>query len=143
MEKDKYYTPTIEEFHVGFQFDINDTIRDGTGRKEWSFNVKTSAVLINYIKWVLDKNPEDIKVKYLDREDIESLGWEFEKIHAGLEDISFSIGEYEDILYMDYNPIKKYMRIAWLGEGDITRFSGYIKNKSELKKLMQQLNING
>jgi hypothetical protein len=83
------------------------------------------------------------RVKYLDQSDIESLGWEFEKKHAGLEQISFSIGGpiYDDILYMDYDLESKYLRIAWLGDGDVTRFSGTIKNKSELIKLIRQLEI--
>lgn len=136
--ENKYYVPTIDEFHVGFEFDVNDTIRDGSGRKEWSYNVKFSTAIANYIKWILDKSPEDIKVKYLDREDIESLGWKYAQY---LDRTTICLNfERKNDWYLNY----------WFGEtpfieisrdGYDTGFTGYIKNKSELVKLMKQLNI--
>lgn len=132
--ENNYYTPSIEEFHIGFEY------------KEYQFLTKDwKTVKCEFIKPDTTIDPKWFKVKYLDKEDIESLGWKFEKEHAGLEQLSFSINGpiYEDILYMDFDLDSKYMRIAWLGEGDITRFSGTIKNKSELKRLLKQLEING
>lgn len=130
LENNLYYTPTIEEFHIGFEYEEYQFLE-----RNWK------TVKCEFIKPNTTIDSKWFRVKYLDQSDIESLGWEFEKEHVGLEQLSFSINGpiYEDILYMDFD--SKYMRIAWLGEGDITRFSGTIKNKSELIKLMQQLNI--
>ncbi len=139
---DKYYTPEISEFYIGFEFEYTNW---GGWSKSNDFNdlfITDDTNIISELKWDIEHNK--IRVKYLDRRDIESLGWMFEKQHAGLEEICFSTGgpEFEDILYMNYDLDSKYMRISWLGEGDITRFSGTIKNKSELKVLIKQLGIN-
>jgi hypothetical protein len=144
--ENKYYIPTIEEFHVGFEFDINDTIRDGSGRKEWSYNVKTSPILISYIKWILDKNPEDIRVKYLDQEDIESLGWKAGLINIKNNNLDvYGIGRYVITTPLDVYNKTKVLDISLSPKLDVglqRMFRGTIKNKSELNKLMKQLGIN-
>lgn len=153
MENNEYYTPTIEEFHVGFEFEYKPKIGPWvkinynnwmSPSKGMDLDFCTEQDLLrkfDIIDQCIKKN--NVRCKFLNQSDIESLGWEFEKQHPGLEEICFSIGKskHYDILYMDYDLESKYMRISWLGEGDVTRFSGIIKNKSELKKLMQQLNI--
>ena len=146
-EDKKYYTPSIDEFYIGFGYErihelkhYNDT---------WK-SVEVTHKDNTFMRFVDDLQDNRLRVKYLDKEDIESLGWTFEKQHPGLEDISFSIDQVIDTCnmepeisssYLDYDPESKYLRISWIGDGDTTRFSGTIKNKSELKKLMKQLGI--
>jgi len=135
MENDgKYYTPTIEEFYVGFEYEVKK-------EESWFRCFYSQGSLVDiYYKYnddldSIDFEVDTIRVKYLDQEDIESLGWRFEKKHAGLEEFQFTTDE----LSLDYNLESHYLRIAWYGDGDITRFSGTIKNKSELIKLLKQL----
>ncbi len=58
---EKYYTPSIEEFHVGFEYEFFHN-------NEWR---KQTFSLID--GW--PKDLKDSKVKYLDQEDIEGLQW--------------------------------------------------------------------
>ncbi len=68
MSKDnKYYTPEVQELGVGFEFEEKN--EDGDWIKEtYPFGDPWFSVDEIY--------NGRIRVKYLDREDIESLGWE-------------------------------------------------------------------
>ena len=138
----KYYTPSLEEFHVGFEFETSYLEDYDTWKKvilEFDdFGFYTST-------WEVDSNPTEFRVKFLDQEDIESLGWRFEKQHAGTEELQFTMDfkNPSDDLGLDYDLESHYLRISWYGNGDVTRFSGRVKNKSELKRLLKQLSING
>lgn len=135
--KDKYYTPKIEEFCVGFEYEEEEPY---TG--EWSkltVDIKTS------LEWLNDRSGE-FRVKYLDKEDIEDCGFS----HEGgklIKDIieHYTKEEYTLTHYCKSNKVdlswKSYRRD---GSGEFkwkTAFEGTIKNKSELKKIMQMLNI--
>ncbi len=126
--KNKYYRPKIEEFYIGFEYQIED---------------KNNWFIRDYPIYPLNKESLsnfNIRVKYLDKEDIESLGWKYYKTHAGTTLMEFEKDNFE----LSYDPNfmgKQYLRIAMEGDGDVTMFIGNIKNKSELKKLLNQLNI--
>lgn len=81
-----------------------------------------------------------IRVKTLDQSDIESLGWvNSEKLNF-TED-TWILRKFEDglIICQDYSNGK--FKYPWLYEDSTDKiFEGIIKNKSELIKLMQQLN---
>lgn len=139
MENNLYYTPTIEEFHIGFEIEcyVNG---------EWiSINY-----MKNYTSGALRPSTLDIqnlilnnciRVKYLDQSDIESLGW------INTENLEFTkdtwiLRKFEDgiIIHNDYSNGK--YKFPWLYEDSTDKiFEGTIKNRSELIKLMQQLNI--
>jgi hypothetical protein len=129
-EKEKYYAPSIEEFQVGFEYEAKCPIT-----KEWTeFKVDLSFGSL----WLAYAN--DTRVKYLNREDIESLGWEcvkedyFYKRTSQTSSIDILFNEQESMIeiqsteVMDEEPVR-------------TLFLGTIKNKSELKKLLKQLGI--
>lgn len=172
----KYYTPTIDEFHVGFTYERNDgndwypvvsNIGDMmdvqtmlskanlqkiaiTCKDEKEFLAKTGAHALPIgmtLKTILN-NPitfcDRIRVKYLDREDIESLGFQKMYNRYGAVDRFFGhipkdTTESSEVVY-DF--MTKDLTIQ-LDQYDYesTIFSGTIKNINELKKLMQQLNI--
>lgn len=99
MEKEnRYYTPNLEEFHVGFEYEVYDYV--------WSYSVqlfkRDQYVVVSeptpgkkWIKHTYERNQfidpdgeykiidylpdyledEKIRVKYLDQQDIEELGW--------------------------------------------------------------------
>tara|TARA_R110000772_G_scaffold82292_3_gene174592 strand:+ start:1027 stop:1425 length:399 start_codon:yes stop_codon:yes gene_type:complete len=130
----KYYTPSIEEFHVGFEYRVETEAIGSTYMKESV--IKDADDIEQIFKWF----PEfDIEVKHLDREDIESLGFVYDRTYGGLNEDMFKINDGDLILDCDYD--EKYCRIYWGGDGDVTRFSGTIKNKSELKRILKQLGI--
>lgn len=147
MGKNKYYTPEIEEFHPGFEYYDADVLT--------TLDEKVEI----YIAGIQDSiNMGLIKVKYLDREDIESLGFtEGERPdgfgYAG-EYYVIKNAEYKkptrtevDELHLIHQPITNWILI-WqimklnIGDHHNVRFSGTIKNKSELKRLLKQIGIN-
>lgn len=138
MEKNKYYTPSIEEFHVGFLFQqkISDA---GDDLYDWDNMFMTTDF------------PEDVnltRVKYLDKEDIESLGW----LYGGKspeEYLGFNAKVDDTIYHLAIRETHVHINKAVPGERldmgtsmrNSTLFNGRIKNKSELKRLMKQLDI--
>jgi hypothetical protein len=129
--ENKYYTPTIEEFHVGFECEICDSNND------WSIAKSTlTSFDTDYLVEVIQK--KRARVKYLDREDIESLGWISTTVSDGANYLMG--GFYFNIT--DNQGHKWDVSIYSMDETNSQfHFLGRIKNKSELKKLMQQLQI--
>lgn len=137
--KDKYYVPGLEEFHVGFEYEFKERFQDGSVKTQEDFdNAKWINQTIKvgdlpYIERTLKGKTAlnkicGIRVKYLDQEDIESLGWN------GIDKLYIKY-QYRLLISYNYN-IKIYNE--FLKENI---FNGVIKNKSQLKKLMKQLNI--
>jgi len=131
MEDNKYYTPTIDEFHVGFEYEafINNS---------WQSKVMNDYEDIIYFlfdmnaKTWLSINEGIVRVKYLDKEDIESLGFD-----CTSDDQYYLIDNYTLLIDNDY-----FLQILKDDfEEDIYLFQGTIKNKSELKVLLKQLGI--
>lgn len=125
----KYYAPTIEEFHVGFEYQapIKDGIMYSADCGVWSdFIVKEKdslSILRSYIR-------NGSRVKHLDREDAESLGfvkWPDDDIYD-LGKFQLHLGRYTDPYKVEiYDDNSEYC------------FVGTIKNKSELKKVLKQI----
>ena len=123
---DKYYIPTLEEFHVGFEYEVYVPQKD-----IWSkeiFYLNTSH--INLVKYV---NLQDvftipIRVKYLDEEDIESFGF----VKYNIKNITVYIRTNINLYWFN----DSYLSID---KGDTQYFRGNIKNKSELKRILTQI----
>lgn len=134
---DKYYTPSIEEFHVGFEFEVNYT-GEGWLKEIFCNGTGKNIDSIGKLKSFLGKTTfEDAyRVKYLNKEDIESLGWKFEggRLLKNIQDV-FNKGEYT----LTYHYPTKTLYIEDM-VGDVVK-NLTIKNKSELKKILKQLNV--
>ncbi len=148
MILNKYYRPDIEEFHVGFEYERFIPRSNTTEEECWN----QLSMSINYLS--LDEIDDEIiekeiRVKYLDREDIENFGfvlvgksidlW-FERKGIYLRDDGYHLNN----IKLQYGTHDQRLKITFLyvsGEEQI-HFEGTIKNKSELKKLMKQLGIN-
>lgn len=126
IEESKYYTPSIEEFHVGFEYEIiaKDVINNDS---IWIKHI--NPYRIEMLESFIEN--KQIKVKYLDRSDIESLGWKQFADH----DHTFNFGEYQ----IDVQYDNQFTQIYDFKSSII--FEGIIKNRSELKRLMKQLQI--
>ena len=158
--ENKYYIPTVEEFHVGFEFEIKNS--SDPIRFDWE------PCTINYdfthsldedfepYNLIYEINNGTIRVKYLDREDIESLGFKFKESAKSLNDTSSHFFDIytlaNDIQLSHYNWYTgssdadyiehRGVRIIYLPDNvDMVMFRGTIKNKSELVKLLKQLGI--
>ena len=159
-ENDRYYTPSIEEFHIGFEFE--EKPKGCTEFEGWVKQTihKGGSSIENHF------NSSKLRVKYLDQEDIESLGF--------IKYTNNSVGENINVvktinsIEFDLQNIKAFHKAvgsrAIMAKGfdidillnvdtntvhifDITKdkypiFKGTIKNKSELKKVLKMLNIN-
>lgn len=124
----KYYQPSIEEFHVGFEYEFSE------GGPWYKREFKSNDYNM------LNSPLFAVRVKYLDKEDIESLGF----VEIGQEEyyLNGDLNSWNiERLYKEGNPC--YYRIEL--PGDYGGFSSImfltIKNKSELKKLLTQLGI--
>jgi hypothetical protein len=138
---DKYYTPKIEEFHVGFEYEI------------WETHSKLYNKDIDDSKWVLKTyglnsirftklyyEISNVRVKYLDKEDIESLGFEPDYVRTWGTRMCFKNSKCALTYISNIQELIISFEADVLLREDI-RFKGTIKNKSELKRLMKQLSI--
>ena len=155
--ENKYYTPSIEEFHVGFEYEIEEP--DGSYTKQ-ELTVRDSLEFI-------DDHSSEFRVKYLDIDDIESLGFNtrlepnlslggydkdasflFKKTISSLFPQSVGLNE----LYLIYKgPACRSLiyltrsRFVGVDEGkilpEVHLFNGYIKNKTELQRILIQLGV--
>lgn len=135
--ENKYYTPTIEEFHVGFEYEIYIISHPRNGKASLWIPIKIQEeddLITDHNTLSLQGNIDGkfCRVKHLDREDIESLGWKQE------------IKTRNDLYFFDryFLNFKDEITITdsyVLGTKEL--FNGKIKNKSELKKLMNQIGI--
>ncbi len=143
----KYYTPEISEFHIGFEFEYR--VKDDIWEKDTidtSISDRKGLVLDIPSENEYGYDPINIRVKHLDREDIESLGFVYDNSINNRDIFELKIDSHKQIvLKINFNVAK----IEILSEDlnvftdiDNYLFSGKIKNKSELKKLMVQLGIN-
>jgi hypothetical protein len=129
--KNKYYTPEIEEFHVGFEVTYNHfNKRIIHVIKEDELNYGDYQGVTDFYE-IIKNEP---LVKYIDKEDIESLGFKKSMTHNDWYD-------YKNERYWLYKENEKDWRWIISDEESEVSFAGSIKNKSELKKLLKQLNI--
>lgn len=154
MEDSKYYTPTIDEFCDGFEYyfcsayqegvDINEIIIDGEdGYKKCIYKLPNNS------KWPTRDHIlggigcNQYRVKYLDKEDIENIGfmqgklpYQFYKEDCDLWIFIPGTSNNFEILGEDEICIasRRYDEVV---------FRGTIKSKSELIKVLKMLGVNG
>ena len=138
-----YYTPSIEEFHVGFGFEAfhhNDWYFGEGGecwvKKQWNAYDDWSHFGLANLEGAIQNGW--IRVKYFDKGDIENEGWTIDEEfkdgrlsftgvfnNAGREDVVFGI------LY-----ILSSKWILTFDSDDKTVFRGFCKNKSQFKQIL-------
>jgi hypothetical protein len=136
---EKYYTPEIEEFCVGFEYEYKNSSSDTLFEFEKAIINSSSSFLLgeleNESEHLLSNIEFEIsqgyiRVKYLDKEDIEEQGFIFswEDYDKGDFTLTYIRTEINSLLIL---------KDSRMSNGKI--FVGQIKNKSELKKLLKQL----
>lgn len=142
----KYYTPEIEEFHIGFECEL---MCEDNG--QWGTFIITANTNLSTFKE--DIELETIRVKYLDREDIEELGFISEYANNMVKKTTWfkkdkllimALDNKGDVSNIGNSNIILIQELVLKNNGTgfyNTMFQGIIKNKSELKRLLKQLNI--
>lgn len=162
MTESKYYTPSIEEFHVGFEYEKYDertATYAGEGSTNWhkhTYDLK-SIRLSQLPSHLFEKT---IRVKHLDRQDVEECGFEvisetklkgYDLQNADSHFIRTVLKRAyvdEDVIITIYDKQKVIIRRnntrnmrAYDKNKTFDVFVGIIKNKSELKRVMKMLCI--
>jgi hypothetical protein len=138
--ENKYYTPSIEEFHVGFEYEA--VTNPNITNLNWSKRlVDMHSNLVAYSAMI---GSGLVRVKFLDRQDIEELGWGYSETYSENEIFTKKVtiirGEYD--AYLHYVEYTKWVMIYLKNETEShTVFAGTIRNKSQLRQLMAWLNI--
>lgn len=128
-----YYTPKIEEFYVGFEY-------ESMHKGEWIKDKITQVCDIPEDD-LEHNNGSETRVKYLDKEDIESLGFTYSK------DMMYALSKFSNkkihILFNNYDNKIVIMRNDdhMFTEQDTIYFSGKIRNKSELKQILKIISV--
>lgn len=180
--ENKYYTPDIQEFHVGFEYGHSDlTVRYAiinlkSGEEEGESELKRI-----WIKYIFSGNEFDIwnssfvfrdalmndqiRVKYLDIDDINSLGFIesnamnnlfYKEISSNNEKLIIELIQYEscisrnsdvnakDLVFSSMIKIRNaggtlaYV-LGELGTSNGVLYYGECKNKSELKQILKMI----
>jgi hypothetical protein len=124
--KDKYYTPKLEEFHIGFEYEWRNS-EDDSWKKE---NSPTEITAKGYNDQI-----DGLRVKYLDKEDVESAGFREEKNNIFKFKDKYKRKWQLNLLMPDRGRILLSNDCKYFMDIDI-------KNKSEFKVILKQLNIN-
>lgn len=148
LNKSKFYVPNISEFHVGFECEIASINNNWniTGWRKKVIDVSDEFTLFG-------THPNLYRVKYLDKEDIESLGWKlypghnYEKLN---QVVLFSKGKYTLAHSIKNSLITIYITDP-TNEGEFPKFIAdsirvnkiKINNKTELKNLLNKLEKDG
>jgi len=167
-QQNKYYTPDAGDIYPGYEYEFNGNKENYESVGEWFKNIAgTEPEECSILdQWGLqDGKPSNwyiqqgwIRTKYLDQEDIESLGW------TDVKEVEFWMGkppmyiwsaQYKNMM-MAYNPEDHTLAMM---PRDPTRnpqnttdeynypeikygmFRGLCKSKNELRKIMQWVGI--
>lgn len=141
----KYYTPELEEFHVGFRYEF---LLDPYIYQTWN---KVTCSQNKVIHHLFEDEPSSFRVKALDRDDIEELGWEY----AGrTQDLQFTLVKVIQPFNLTYRSFRlQYsledhrLRIIGFeydrfGPEEEVLFLGICNNYNELKFIMKRIGIN-
>jgi len=143
--KELYYTPVLSEFYLGFECEIieeSGKMINRDNKKEWKHETCDMDTVLLAHSCLEHENSDYLfsdlyRVKYLDYEDIESLG--FKHIGSGWfenELQNFRIRKWKDLeVTIWFNYSYNFNRED---ESEI-RFRGDIKNKSELKNVLSMI----
>jgi hypothetical protein len=150
--ENKYYTPNIEEFHVGFEFEFYNSnghfvfeAGEGWHKAKWGtcpefrFTDNMQYFIINGL----------VRVKYLDVRDIESVGVKEEKV----DPVSFRpfMSDGNDKIEERKTFIKKHIQICWwesipysivIIDNKEIMYQGSCKNLSKLKQILTDIGVN-
>lgn len=132
--ENKYYTPEIEDLHIGYEYEYKNEYQINKFEKQICDQDMLNIFYSDWEHGGKDYIHKHHRTKYLDKEDIESLDWKLL-----LEEINgyyFELKDYK--LYYILDNIEFNLTIT-KDSGII--FKGFWKSINELKKIMKLLKI--
>ena len=144
----KYYTPQLEDLFINYEFEYKINKNPEIWRKSNLWDISTiDEDCIKSAEYFISKN--EIRTKYLDKEDIESLGYIYETNYGDF--LSFEKGNpyYLNGQLLYYNLDNHLLRISINKENYDNQgvpinqviFDGECKSINELKKILKYLKI--
>ncbi len=173
MEK-QYYTPKIEEFREGFEFETTTMSSGGLTIMDLSQPEKPLEIIKDpqsiWDKRIFALNPDilwedsvshilallrngQVRVKWLDREDIETFGWAFsgrtiDNWYDLVESRTMGLSNYSNRSFKIQHDFRTNQGIVIRGyeydnfSGDSeTLYRGICRNKSELEETLKKVGI--
>jgi len=155
---EKYYTPELHEFHFGFEFEYLHPLSVAKTTNEWqAYDWRSQMATVTLHPSGISIGgfsikQECLRVKCLDKEDTEECGWDIAgegyNGHSSTQPTTFKYTKptvYRGLktqVTLIHNIVTKWCCVSVNSNmEDKTLFAGYIKNKSELKKIMKMINI--
>lgn len=142
--ENKYYIPELKEFFVGFEYEyitVNDEFVKniyGSDKPE-----DTEQMDIGLIKRILKENIGEIRTKYLDKDDIESIGFKNIKdnLYKSIKTyLGVSTGDDKKLcILMNAQDICIYY-LSNRGE-EYIKYEGQCKNLSKLKMYLEDIGV--
>lgn len=127
MKDMKYYTPKALDLIAGMDCEILSD--EGKWRKTNIANATQFGTILNLVIFLKSLRLGEVRVKYLDKDDIEDLGYKFNKLY-GFDNGSHCIIDKGNNWY---EIIEKH--------SEVPLFNGKLNNKSELKLIIKMLGI--
>lgn len=138
--ENKYFTPDIEDFHVGYEFQRFIPRKNATEEECW----ETIKLPVNYLTLDEIDNEiieKEIRVPYLTKEQIEAEGWiEDEGLYKlrKNEDLFFTIDFNTDSYSLIINSYSKINTTFYSGDHI---FKGFCKDINTFRKITKLLGI--
>lgn len=128
-----YYTPNKEEFHLGFRYEL----RSLNGK--WSKHKLTNAANLRDVIAKLSHPSSSVRVKHLDKQDIEETGWKITEDHPSYIEATMkdTLGRDLDLFYTKDIQILE----IYIADTEDTIYWGNCKNYNELSKIMDWMHI--
>lgn len=145
MENKRYYTPNVEDLHIGYEYEQFSHLRGTWDKKVLDYNEFIS---------ILDEERNDwcehhIRTPFLNREQIEKEGWEIKEgyLSSPPHNCVFTKGNMmgailvDDRLVLAFKDITEDKYTEYMSQGQI--FLGKCPSINEFRKIIKLLEING
>lgn len=140
MENNKYYVPDIEDIHIGYECELK--LKENSKTKWCKIIIEDGQDIEEIVRSYCYGIPNDIRVPYLTKEQIEAEGWETE-FNTSFDSVLF-YAQRGNLFKLIYNYDIKILDI-WTNDSEDDRtvglFRGECKSINEFRYICKLLNI--
>jgi len=146
IDKEKYYTPQLEDFYVGYECEVN--WNRGYSKEFTPFLFKLGSMPHGYTREygdaliAYDDGYAKFRTPYLTKEQIEAKGWVYINPYGDRESFQFNTID-EDNNYLNYfmevSFKDRWLKIEEMGSDSL--FQGECKSINEFRKITKWLGI--
>ena len=146
MENKRYYKPELKELCIGFKCEYLHDHYSGSAvpKNEWR-DIWKEIIFDRQkiVEWLMYEPIHPLRIKYIDKDDIEKLGWKYKDDRGMSENYGYLFQIPQKEFEQGYYKLRFWYNSNRICidamQGKI--FDGTIKNKSELIKVMEMLGI--